>query len=1329
VTGNSNGQLTSVILPTGLNEKTTYQFNPILPSNSPVNIRLGEVAGSTNSDFETITVVVYPPEKNITVLDPGERLLIDDGTGFKRVPSVGISGNQLKFKYNPTPLGSEPFELLGIDIEGIDLTHELDATASSNATLNILVEIIDYDRNSDGSDEIDTLDDDSDNDGCSDKTESGLEDLFPAPPFTFNAGTVNARGMINLTGMAGYPSPAKDSTTGKYLFLTTDTPITILPPDQPKDDEISEGENAIFSVGTVADRYQWQMNGVDITDNATFSGSATNTLKVNTVDTSLDGEQFSVLVNSNTYLCKTPSNSATLSVLALPPIPVLNRVYSFCGTGTVADLKDLIDPAKTFNVYDEETGGAALLDTVTLINGEDYYVSAVNAAGGESVIRSFTTVVVATPNITADKNSVCFGESIHLTVNNAPQTVTEFMAANPSLDMFLEYSNSTYFYDPKVQTWNQADAFIKGLGPGATMYQINTLLEHEEVWKALMAKNHHLSGRFWIGLKQREELKGTPKKVDAGWYWLDGRVLDPSWTLWYDNPSTSFKDEPNDSPPQCDMGCAEDRDEDYGQFNFSTNMGKYLNDIGETNGNSRAIVEFQGVTQVKWYKTEPGKTREEIVGETSNSLTIEPSVTGNITYSYSFLVNGTPCGDDIVISVNPLPTPLSADPMEECDNNLDGDPNTNEASFDLAQQRKNIISKNSAVDRDIFFYETNPKALSVSDSIDTAVPYTSNPKDIYYRVVDKTTGCFGADADVDSFALIVNELPPILSIPPLSECDDTSVETDKDGLHGFDLKQKDTDVKDALIALGKDPADYMFTYHALKNDTTPITTYTTVASDAGEKEIFVRIEDNKGCIRYDNSFKVIVDKLPELKTTSITLEQCKSDGQLKYNLNSLKSEFSANYANETFEFYLDASFSPSTKVLNPENFVVPVGVSMQDVFIKIIDNNSLCARFDDVDLVHGVRKPIKVSIVVGYDAVPFSFSPEPIFKCFNLETSTTPGFEVFDPSVFTKIKDKVIASAKDEGLNYNAPNIEISFYEKEQDAIYQENKINTSIPYTNSDKDDQEIWVGIEDVGVSTITCLGRFKVADLMVRPEPVFELPEKQVYCLNLGTDVIAITNPSDSYNYSWARNGVPLSQTTQNININRGGTYTVTATNPVTECTTTKVIRVSESQIPLFDSSHIQVFDLTGDGSNRIEIDNSEAALGIGAYEFSLNDGPFQDSPIFENVPPGIHTVSVQDKNGCVGIVQQDVSVIGYPNFFTPNNDSKNDRWQLIGVSSVFQPSSFVYIFDQHGRLLAEIAADGTGWDGTYNGSPLPADDYWFRTVLEDGRVFTGNFSLVR
>jgi gliding motility-associated-like protein len=55
--------------------------------------------------------------------------------------------------------------------------------------------------------------------------------------------------------------------------------------------------------------------------------------------------------------------------------------------------------------------------------------------------------------------------------------------------------------------------------------------------------------------------------------------------------------------------------------------------------------------------------------------------------------------------------------------------------------------------------------------------------------------------------------------------------------------------------------------------------------------------------------------------------------------------------------------------------------------------------------------------------------------------------------------------------------------------------------------------------------------------------------------------------------------------------------------------------------------------------------------------------------------------------------------------------------------------IYIFDRHGRLLAQITPGGVGWDGTYNGSPMPADDYWFRVKLEDGRMFTGHFSLMR
>jgi gliding motility-associated-like protein len=65
----------------------------------------------------------------------------------------------------------------------------------------------------------------------------------------------------------------------------------------------------------------------------------------------------------------------------------------------------------------------------------------------------------------------------------------------------------------------------------------------------------------------------------------------------------------------------------------------------------------------------------------------------------------------------------------------------------------------------------------------------------------------------------------------------------------------------------------------------------------------------------------------------------------------------------------------------------------------------------------------------------------------------------------------------------------------------------------------------------------------------------------------------------------------------------------------------------------------------------------------------------------------------------------------------------------VDDVFQSQSLIYIFDRYGRLLAQITPGGLGWDGTYNGTPMPADDYWFRVKLEDGRMFTGHFSLMR
>ena len=88
-----------------------------------------------------------------------------------------------------------------------------------------------------------------------------------------------------------------------------------------------------------------------------------------------------------------------------------------------------------------------------------------------------------------------------------------------------------------------------------------------------------------------------------------------------------------------------------------------------------------------------------------------------------------------------------------------------------------------------------------------------------------------------------------------------------------------------------------------------------------------------------------------------------------------------------------------------------------------------------------------------------------------------------------------------------------------------------------------------------------------------------------------------------------------------------------------------------------------------NNTVTVITENQNLGIGDYEFSMDDinGPYDENPTFTQVPPGEHTIFVREKNDC-GIAQVTIFVFGFPNFFTPNNDGKNDT---------FQPYSFPFI----------------------------------------------------
>ena len=238
------------------------------------------------------------------------------------------------------------------------------------------------------------------------------------------------------------------------------------------------------------------------------------------------------------------------------------------------------------------------------------------------------------------------------------------------------------------------------------------------------------------------------------------------------------------------------------------------------------------------------------------------------------------------------------------------------------------------------------------------------------------------------------------------------------------------------------------------------------------------------------------------------------------------------------------------------------------------------------------------------------------------------------------------------------------------------------------------------------------------------VFELPqivveEELIYCLNTFPSVITLDGgilngfPSDFF-YNWSTGAA-----TPQIQVNTVGTYTVTVSD-TNGCFKLRTITVLPSNTATFES--IEIVD--GIENNTVTIFVS----GEGDYEYALDSEftDFQNSNVFSGVKPGFHTVYVRDKNDC-GTVKKNISVIGFPKFFTPNGDGYNDSWHVYGINTPNQANSEVYIFDRFGKLLIQLNPLGAGWDGTYNGAIMPTSDYWFYVKLEDGRLFKGHFTL--
>ena len=437
-----------------------------------------------------------------------------------------------------------------------------------------------------------------------------------------------------------------------------------------------------------------------------------------------------------------------------------------------------------------------------------------------------------------------------------------------------------------------------------------------------------------------------------------------------------------------------------------------------------------------------------------------------------------------------------------------------------------------------------------------------------------------------------------------------------------------------------------------------------------------------------NRIPITVNAFLSPIANDITIIQCDdevADGISSFNLNTYTDDIVRNEQGQVVPIW-DISFYEDEALTIPidgENFINTS--NFQVVYAKVIDAFSGCFNSSEVTLQVNTSNATSASLEVCDDFIVDGFT------FFNLN------------------------EADGQILADSPINAELGYYATYNDALLKVNEITE--PYFNEVAFSQTVYarVDIEE------TCYAINSV-QLSVKEVPNILQYEEVYYCLNTFPETITlyggiVDDIPNNYAYQWS-----TGETTINIDVNQTGDYEVLVTRPA-GCTNRRLIRVLPSSTAIVET--IEIVDVSENNTVTVLVSGD----GDYVYAFDNENGAYQESNTFENVNPGVYTVYVKDIKANCGIISEAVSILGFPKFFTPNGDGKNDTWQILGFSTQFPVTASVKIFNRFGKLITILDEDNPKWDGSYNGALLPTDDYWFEAILIDGRTFRNHFTLKR
>lgn len=255
-----------------------------------------------------------------------------------------------------------------------------------------------------------------------------------------------------------------------------------------------------------------------------------------------------------------------------------------------------------------------------------------------------------------------------------------------------------------------------------------------------------------------------------------------------------------------------------------------------------------------------------------------------------------------------------------------------------------------------------------------------------------------------------------------------------------------------------------------------------------------------------------------------------------------------------------------------------------------------------------------------------------------------------------------------------------------------------------------------------TMGCKGSFTVE--ITQPELlVLSLDHTDAYCAfsSTGTASATVVGGTTPYTYDWS-NG----QTIADITTLFAGTYILTVSDDH-GCFTVDSVRISEP-----DSIAIQF--ATTPVTCRDQHDGTISTYpmgGNGNYDWLWNTG--NTDPSLIDLVAGTYTLTVTDMMGCTGAAEIEVGLIeidciNIPTSFTPNGDGVNDVW-VIRNSPLYTEADY-QIFNRWGQIVFSQKGTYESWDGTWNGSPIPAETYYYFIKLTPAsETLQGTVTIVR